>query len=55
MIILLIKFILKEKSDFIDPSDVMVDFKSPEKYKEFVLNQKDYQRELRSIKHLVFK
>jgi putative transposase len=49
------KFYLgKERSDFLDLADVMVDFPSTEKYRRFVLNQKDYQRELRGIRHLIF-
>lgn len=47
-------YLNKTVSDFVDPSDVMVDFRSPKIYKEFVLSQKDYQRELKRIKHLVF-
>lgn len=40
--------------DLIDCSDVMASFHSPESYKKFVLDQKDYQRELKRIKHLAF-
>lgn len=43
----------KQKSDFINPSGVMADFSSPKLYEQFVLNQKDYQRELERIKHLM--
>ena len=43
----------KKKSDFVDPSDVLANFSTPQKYKKFVLDQKDYQRELDRIKHLV--
>ena len=43
----------KEKSDFIDPSNPMADF-IPEDYQKFVLDQKDYQRELKNIQHLAF-
>lgn len=46
-------YLKKKKSDFVDPSDVMVDFKSATSYQKFVLNQKDYQRELKQIKHLI--
>lgn len=45
-------YLKKRESDFIDPSDVMVGFSSPSDYEEFVLNQKDYQRELKRIEHL---
>lgn len=45
-------YLNKDRSDFIDPSDVMVDFSSPKQYEEFVLDQKDYQRELGLIRHL---
>ena len=42
----------KETSDFVDSSLVMGDFRLTENYKQFVLDQKDYQRELNKIKHL---
>lgn len=44
-------YLKKEKSDFIDFSNVMDFF--PQDYKQFVLNQKDYQRELKRIKCLI--
>ncbi len=47
-------YLNKETSDFVDASDALVDFQTPKQYEKFVLNQKDYQRELRTIKHLVF-
>jgi putative transposase len=40
-------------SDLVDPSDVMVDFSSTKEYEDFVLDQKDYQRELKRIEHLL--
>lgn len=43
----------EEKSDFVDPSLVLDQFPSKEKYREFVMAQKDYQRELDKIKHLI--
>lgn len=46
-------YIGKENSDFVDPSLVINQFASPEEYKKFVLSQKDYQRSLQKIKHLV--
>lgn len=42
----------KEKSDFVDPTPVLDNFSSIVKYKNFVLDQKDYQRILEKIKHL---
>lgn len=42
----------KDESDLIDPSPVLASFPSKEKYKEFVMSQKDYQRTLDRIKHL---
>lgn len=44
----------KESLDFIDPSPILSHFSSKLKYREFVLSQKDYQRKLNEIKHLVF-
>jgi len=43
----------KEKSDMIDSSYVLNHFSSLKEYQEFVLSQKDYQRTLSEIKHLV--
>jgi putative transposase len=40
------------KSQYIDPSLILDNFSSPEKYKEFVDNQVDYQRSLEKIKYL---
>jgi len=40
-------------SDLVDPADVLVDFSSTKEYEKFVLNQKNYQRELKRIEHLV--
>jgi len=47
-------YLKKINSDFVDPSDVLTDYKSTETYKKFVLDQKDYQRELKIVKHLTF-
>lgn len=47
-------YLAKIELDFVDPSNVMIDFKTPAQYKKFVLDQKDYQRELKNIKHLIF-
>lgn len=44
----------KETTDFVDNAAVMANFSSSADYKKFVLDQKDYQRELERIKHLVF-
>ncbi|MBI2330396.1 transposase [Candidatus Daviesbacteria bacterium] len=38
---------------FVKPEFILNFFKSPEKYKEFVFNQAEYQRELANIKHLI--
>lgn len=40
-------------SPFVNPSIVLHQFSSPKKYQEFVLAQKDYQRSLEKIKHLI--
>lgn len=42
-----------ETSEVVDPSVVLINFSSPEKYREFVLSRKDYQRKLDEIKHLL--
>ena len=43
----------KEKLEIIDPSLVLDQFSSPNKYEKFVLDQKDYQRTIEKIKHLI--
>ncbi|MGB9706940.1 MAG: transposase [Microgenomates group bacterium] len=43
---------LGEKQGLADPSTIMDNIKT-ENYKEFVLDRKDYQRQLEQIKHLV--
>lgn len=43
----------KESSEIVNPLPVLNHFSSPNQYREFVLSQKDYQRELQSIKHLL--
>jgi putative transposase len=40
-----------EKSSFVDPSLILDSFSS-DSYKDFVMDQKDYQRELKTIDHL---
>lgn len=47
-----LSYIKKKEFDFLDPSLVLDQFKSPKSYEEFVLSRKDYQRELKRIKHL---
>ncbi len=42
----------KENQSFLEPKLVTSQFKTPSEYKNFVLGQKDYQRELEKIKHL---
>ena len=39
---------------FVEPDLVLSNFKSRAKYKEFLIDQVDYQRDLDKIKHLVF-
>lgn len=46
-------FIGKEEYTFFDSLLILNQFSSKEKYKEFVLAQKDYQRTLSYIKHLL--
>lgn len=46
-------FLEQGLSDLIDPRPILSLFPSPKKYQEFVLAQKDYQRELEKIKHLI--
>lgn len=46
-------YLNEEESDFVDLSKVMSEF-TVENYKRFVLDQKDYQRELERIKHLIY-
>lgn len=43
----------EESSDFVDPSPVLQNFSSPDKYREFLLDQRDHQRTLEKIKHLL--
>lgn len=43
----------KESSEIIDPSPILGQFLSPKEYQRFVQLQKDYQRELEKIKHLI--
>jgi len=42
-----------EERPFLDKGEVMTDFSSVESYRKFVLDQKDYQRELDRLKHLI--
>ena len=42
----------KERSKFVDPSEIMNGI-SFEEYEQFVLDQKDYQRELKKIEHFL--
>jgi len=46
-------YIRKEKSEIINPSIVLNQFRYPKQYQKFVLDQKDYQRSLQMIKHLI--
>jgi len=45
-------YIGKDSLGIIDSSIVLANFSSSKKYKEFVLDQKDYQRNLDKMKHL---
>lgn len=45
-------YLENEKGDICDPESVLSLFPTPQNYKNFVLDQKDYQRSLQSIKHL---
>lgn len=45
-------YLEEEKNEIVDPSIIMGNF-TPETYQKFVLVQKDYQRELEKIKHLL--
>lgn len=38
---------------FINPKPILEHFKSPQKYKEFVMDQAEYGKELEKIKHLI--
>lgn len=46
-------YIKEEKSEIVDSSIIMKQFSSVESYKKFVMDQKDYQRKLDKIKHLL--
>lgn len=46
-------FIGEETLDFVDPTLVLQQFPSREEYKKFVLSQKDYQRAVKEIEHLI--
>lgn len=46
-------YIEKEKSEITNPSLVLNQFSSPNDYRNFVLSQKDYQRNLEKIKHIL--
>ena len=46
-------YLKKENSDFINPSLVMNLFSSVNHYQKFIMAQKDYQRSLDKIKHLI--
>lgn len=43
---------LRGESSLVELEPVLSEFKSPDKYKEFVLDQKDYAKRLEEIKHL---
>ncbi|MFZ5366006.1 MAG: transposase [Patescibacteria group bacterium] len=45
-------YINQNRHEFVDPKDILSFFKTKNSYKEFVLNQAEYQKELQKIKHL---
>jgi len=47
------EYIGLDKSDFIDPKPILSEFGSIEKYRKFVMLQKDYQRDLNKIKKII--
>lgn len=47
-----LKDFINEQSGFANPKPVLDFFKSPDQYKEFVMDQVDYGKELEKIKHL---
>ncbi|GAB4219817.1 MAG: hypothetical protein Fur009_7650 [Candidatus Microgenomates bacterium] len=47
------EYLDNQNKEFIDKRIILSYFKDKQAYKEFVLNQADYQRELERIKHLV--
>ena len=48
------EYINKLRFSFCKKDDVLAGFKNTESYKNFVLNNADYQKELENIKHLTF-
>ncbi|PJE67660.1 hypothetical protein COU95_01175 [Candidatus Shapirobacteria bacterium CG10_big_fil_rev_8_21_14_0_10_40_9] len=46
-------YLKREDSKIVDPSPILEQFSSSEKYQSFVQSQRDYQRELEKIKHLI--
>ncbi|KKP48377.1 MAG: hypothetical protein UR39_C0001G0172 [Candidatus Woesebacteria bacterium GW2011_GWA1_33_30] len=48
------EYINQVKFSFCKKDDVLTSFKNTESYKNFVLNNADYQKELENIKHLTF-
>lgn len=47
-------YLKKEESNFVEPSLVISQFSSLKDYERFTLSQKNYQRKLNRIKHLLF-
>jgi len=41
------------ENELVDPAIILEQFASPKQYEEFVLDRKDYQRSLETIKHLI--
>jgi putative transposase len=46
-------YLEKLKSNMVEPGIIMSNFRSKDKYEEFVLDRKDYQRSLADLKNLV--
>ncbi|OGD92713.1 hypothetical protein A2697_04085 [Candidatus Curtissbacteria bacterium RIFCSPHIGHO2_01_FULL_41_44] len=43
-----------EMASFVKPKDILAHFKTYDRYKEFVVDQSNYQQELEKFKHLTF-
>lgn len=47
------EYLYPQKREFSFPKEILSFFKTPQKYKKFVFDQADYQREIEKIKHLM--
>lgn len=50
----LLEYLNKSKFSICNKDDILCNFKSEDSYKNFILNNADYQKELENIKHLTF-